>query len=143
MSKWDKNRFTEHMTENCSREVAKIGNAIIDFSEKYADEVSWGRGNDHGTLTFRCNSDFGVLPLFHMTSEGTLNIQVNFLRSKGVPRQILLDVVRKLESNFLREYDAVMYDVDTFEPISELFFTSSQVDKFLNTIEGCCYRLRQ
>jgi|TARA_B100001105_G_scaffold251581_1_gene241572 hypothetical protein len=143
MSKWDKNRFTEHMTENCSREVAKIGNAIIDFSEKYADEVSWGRGNDHGTLTFRCNSDFGVLPLFHMTSEGTLNIQVNFLRSKGVPRQILLDVVRKLESNFLREYDAVMYDVDTFEPISELFFTSSQVDKFLNTMEGCCYRLRQ
>ena len=131
------------MTENCSREVAKIGNAIIDFSEKYADEVSWGRGNDHGTLTFRCNSDFGVLPLFHMTSEGTLNIQVNFLRSKGVPRQVLLDVVRKLESNFLREYDAVMYDVDTFEPISELFFTSSQVDKFLNTMEGCCYRLRQ
>ena len=131
------------MTENCSREVAKIGNAIIDFSEKYADEVSWGRGNDHGTLTFRCNSDFGVLPLFHMTSEGTLNIQVNFLRSKGVPRQILLDVVRKLESNFLREYDAVMYDVDTFEPISQLFFTSSQVDKFLNTMEGCCYRLRQ
>ena len=143
MSKWDKNRFTEHMTENCSREVAKIGNAIIDFSEKYADEVSWGRGNDHGTLTFRCNSDFGVLPLFHMTSEGTLNIQVNFLRSKGVPKQVLLDVVRKLESNFLREYDAVMYDVDTFEPISELFFTSSQVDKFLNTMEGCCYRLRQ
>ena len=143
MSKWDKNRFTEHMTENCSREVAKIGNAIIDFSEKYADEVSWGRGNDHGTLTFRCNSDFGVLPLFHMTSEGTLNIQVNFLRSKGVPRQVLLDVVRKLESNFLREYDAVMYDVDTFEPISQLFFTSSQVDKFLNTMEGCCYRLRQ
>jgi len=143
MSKWDKNRFTEHMTENCSREVAKIGNAIIDFSEKYADEVSWGRGNDHGTLTFRCNSDFGVLPLFHMTSEGTLNIQVNFLRSKGVPRQVLLDVVRKLESNFLREYDAVMYDVDTFEPINELFFTSSQVDKFLNTMEGCCYRLRQ
>ncbi len=143
MSKWDKNLFTEHMTENCSREVAKIGNAIIDFSEKFADEVSWGRGNDHGTLTFRCNSDFGVLPLFHMTSEGTLNIQVNFLRSKGVPRQVLLDVVRKLESNFLREYDAVMYDVDTFEPISELFFTSSQVDKFLNTMEGCCYRLRQ
>ena len=86
MSKWDKNRFVEHMTENCSREVAKVGNAIIDFSEKHADEISWGRGHEHGTLTFRCNSDFGVLPLFHMTSEGALNIQVNFLRSKDVPR---------------------------------------------------------
>jgi len=52
-------------------------------------------------------------------------------------------MVRKLESNFLRDYDAIMYDVDTFEPINELFFTSSQVEKFLNTMEGCCYRLRQ
>lgn len=143
MSKWDKNRFVDHMTENCSREMAKIGNAIIDFSEKHSDELSWGRGNDHGTLTFRCNSDFGVLPLFHMTSEGALNIQVNFLRSKGVPKQVMLDMVRKLESNFLRDYDEVMYDVDTFEPMDELFFTSTQVDKFLNTMEGCCYRLRQ
>jgi len=143
MSKWDKNLFVDHMTNNCSREVAKIGIAIIDFSEKHADELSWGRGNDHGTLTFRCNSDFGVLPLFHMTSVGTLNIQVNFLRSKGVPKQVILDIVRKLESNFLRDYDELMYDVDTFEPMDELFFTSTQVDKFLNTMEGCCYRLRQ
>jgi len=44
MSKWNKNRFTDHMMENCSREVAKVGNAIIDFSEKHADELSWGRG---------------------------------------------------------------------------------------------------
>jgi hypothetical protein len=78
-----------------------------------------------------------------MTSEGNLNIQVNFLRSKDVPKQVMLDMVRKLESNFLRDYDVVMYDVDIFEPINELFFTSSQVDKFLNTMEGCCYRLRQ
>ena len=25
MSKWNKNRFTDHMMENCSREVAKSG----------------------------------------------------------------------------------------------------------------------
>ncbi len=143
MSSWTKNRFLDHMTENCSREVAKVGRAIIEFSEKNADELTWGRGNDHGTLTFRCNSDFGVLPLFHMTSHGTLNIQINFLRSKNVPRQVMLDMVRKLESNFLRDYDEIMYDVDTFEAIDELFFTSSQIEKFLNTMEGCCYRLRQ
>lgn len=131
------------MRANCSQEVAKVGNAIIEFSEKHSDEISWGRGSDHGTLTFRCNSDFGVLPLFHMTSEGMLNIQINFLRSKGISKQIMLDMVRKLESNFLRDYDEIVYDVDTFEPIEELFYTSTQVEKFLNTMEGCCYRLRQ
>ncbi len=143
MSSWTKNRFLDHMTKNCSREVAKFGREIIEFSEKNADELTWGRGNDHGTLTFRCNSDFGVLPLFHMTSHGTLNIQINFLRSKNVPKQVMLDMVRKLESNFLREYDETMYDVDTFEAMDELFFTSTQIEKFLNTMEGCCYRLRQ
>lgn len=143
MSSWTKNSFIDHMTETCSREVAKVGRSIIEFSEKYADELTWGRGNDHGTLTFRCNSDFGVLPLFHMTSNGTLNIQINFLRSKDVPKQVMLDMVRKLESNFLRDYDEIMYDVDTFEPMDELFFTTTQVEKFLNTMEGCCYRLRQ
>ncbi len=143
MANWTKESFVDHMTENCTREVAKIGRAIIKFSEENADEITWGRGQDHGTLTFRCNSDYGILPLFHMTSNGTLNILINFLRSKEVPRQVMLDMVRKLESNFLREYDEVMYDVDTFEAMDELFFTSSQVDKFMNTIEGCCYRLRQ
>ena len=143
MSKWDKNRFTEHMTENCSREVAKIGNAIIDFSEKYADEVSWGRGNDHGTLTFRCNSDFGMLPIFHMTSDGQLNLQVNFLREKELPKQVMRDMIVKMESNFLRDYDAFSYPVDSYEEMEYMFHTYNQVDKFLSTVEGVVYRLKQ
>ena len=56
--------------------------AIIEFTEKFADDVSWGRGTDHGTLTFRCNTDIGPLPLFHLTSSGQLNLQINFMRSK-------------------------------------------------------------
>jgi hypothetical protein len=56
---------------------------------------------------------------------------------------VLRDMVVKLESNFMREYDTEMYPNDTFEPIEELFHTKSQITKFLKTIEGCAYRLKQ
>ena len=49
----------------------------------------------------------------------------------------------KLESNLLREYDTEMYPIDSFEPVEDLFNTKSQVIKFLKTIEGCVYRLKQ
>ena len=61
MSNWDKSSFIENMRENCSREIAKIGEAIIQFSETHASDISWGRGTDHGTMTFRCDSDDGNL----------------------------------------------------------------------------------
>ncbi|MBT5440762.1 MAG: hypothetical protein HOK88_05505, partial [Candidatus Marinimicrobia bacterium] len=101
MSKWNKEQFVEDLRNKCSREIAKIGEKIIEFSEEHASEMSWGRGDDHGTFTFRCNSDFGILPLFHMTSDGQLNMQVNFLREKEIPKIVLRDMLVKMEANFL------------------------------------------
>ena len=143
MSNWDKKQFINHLREQCSREVAKIGVSIIEFSEKYADDISWGRGLDHGTLTYRCNTDVGTIPLFHMTSIGQLNLQINFMRNKEIPPMVIRDVVLKLESNFLRDYDEIEYPSDVFVPIDELFHTENQVEKFLKTMECCTYRLRQ
>ncbi len=143
MANWTKESFIEELRNNCSREVAKVGERIIEFSEEHSDEISWGRGNEHGTLTFRCTSDFGMLPLFHMTTEGQLNLQINFLRSKELPKMVMRDMIFKLEANFLRDYDPEMYPIDTYEPMDELFHTYSQVEKFLSTMEGCVYRLKQ
>ena len=143
MSNWDKNLFIDHLREKCTREVAKVGVAIIEFTEKFADDVSWGRGTDLGTLTFRCNTDVGPLPLFHMTSSGQLNLQINFMRSKDIPPMVLRDVVLKLESNFIRDYDEIEYPSDVFVAIDELFHTENQLEKFLKTMEGATYRLRQ
>jgi hypothetical protein len=143
MSKWNKETFIEDLRAKCSRETAKIAERIIEFSEQHADEITWGRGHDHGTMTFRCESDFGVLSLFHLTSEGQLNLQVNYLRSKELPKQVMRDMIVKLEANFLRDYDEMNYPVDSYVPIEELFHTYSQVEKFLSTIEGCVYRLKQ
>jgi len=55
----------------------------------------------------------------------------------------LRDIIVKLESIFLVEFDEEMYPTDTFEPMNELFHTSNQVEKFLKAIEGCTYRLKQ
>ncbi len=143
MSNWDKKLFVNHIREHCTREIAKIGVSIIEFSEKFADDISWGRGSDHGTLTFRCNTDVGSMPLFHMTSTGQLNLQINFLRNKEIPPMVLRDLLIKLESNFLRDYDEEEYPSDIFVPMDQLFHTENQVEKFLKTMEGATYRLRQ
>jgi|TARA_Y100000031_G_C8060033_1_gene310191 hypothetical protein len=143
MSKWNKEKFLIDLEENCSREVVKITKEIIKFSENNSEHLSWGRGSEHGTMTYRCFSDVGLLPLFHINSEGNINLQINFLRNKDIPKMVLRDMVVKLESNFMREYDTEMYPNDTFEPIEELFHTKSQITKFLKTIEGCAYRLKQ
>ena len=143
MSKWNKQSFISDLEEKCSREVVKTIRKIIDFSEKHSENLSWGRGEDHGTMTFRCMSDMGLLPLFHINSDGNINLQINFLRSKNIPKMVLRDMVVKLESNLLREYDTEMYPIDSFEPVEDLFNTKSQVIKFLKTIEGCVYRLKQ
>ncbi|MDA9946272.1 hypothetical protein N9E12_00330 [Candidatus Marinimicrobia bacterium] len=143
MSNWDKSSFIEHMRGNCSREIAKIGEAIIEFSEKHGSDISWGRGSEYGTMTFRCECDEGHLPLFHITSTGQLNLQINFMRSKEIPPMVIRDVVIKLESNFLRDYDEEGYPSDVFVPMDDLFHTQSQVDKFIKTMEGATYRLKQ
>ena len=143
MSNWDKNLFIDHLREQCTREVAKVGVMIIEFSEKHADDISWGRGSDHGTLTYRCDTDVGAVPLFHMTSIGQLNLQINFMRSKEIPPIVIRDVVIKLESNFLRDYDEDGYPSDIFVSMEDLFHTQSQVDKFIKTMEGATYRLKQ
>jgi len=143
MVTWDKQSFTDELRQNCTREVTKVGMELIEFSEKHADNITWGRGNGKGTLTFRCESDSGLLPLFHLSSDGKLNILINFLRSKDIPKQVIRDVVIKLESNFLRDYDEELYPSDVFENVDNLFHTKSQLEKFLETMEGVVYRLKQ
>ena len=47
MSKWTKEDFIDDLRNKCNREIAKIGEKIIEFDEEYASEISWGRGDDH------------------------------------------------------------------------------------------------
>ncbi|MAG21105.1 MAG: hypothetical protein QF613_01165 [Candidatus Marinimicrobia bacterium] len=141
--KWNKQKFIKELQKEASREVVKVGERLCDFTESAADEASWGRGSEYGTLTYKSQSDHGLISLFQMTSRGQIKFQINNLRQKGVAKPILRDYLIKLESNFLRDYDEENYPIDSFEEIIELFTTSTQLDKFITCIEGVTYRLRQ
>ena len=141
--KWEKSNFLEDLRTHTSREIAHIGEEICNFSEDEADEVTWGRGAEYGTMSFRSKSDFGLVSLFQITSKAQIKFCVNLLRQKDVPKNIMRDYVIKLESNFIRDYDKLNYPVDTFEDMNDLFTTNSQVDKLKQCIEGIDYRLRQ
>ena len=52
-------------------------------------------------------------------------------------------MIVKLEANFLRDYDDESYPSDSYENMEYLFHTYTQVDKFLGTVEGVVYRLKQ
>ena len=93
MKKWDKNVFVNDLQKNCSREVVKVCRQIIDFSEEHASLLSWGRGTEYGTMTFRCSSDVGDVPIFHLSSDGRVNLQINFLRGKDLPKMVLRDMI--------------------------------------------------
>ena len=120
MTQWSKESFINHINETCENDIVIICLDLIDFSEKTSDELSWGTGDDFGTMTYRCNSDYGILPLFRLSSNGKINLQINFLRSKNIHKQVLQDIIIKLESNFLRDYDEESYPSDSYEPLEEL-----------------------
>ena len=143
MTQWSKESFINHINETCENDIVIICLDLIDFSEKTSDDLSWGTGDDFGTMTYRCNSDHGMLPLFRLSSNGKINLQINFLRSKNLHKQVLQDMIIKLESNFLRDYDEESYPSDSYEPLEELICTKPQLDSFIKTIEGCTYRLKQ
>ena len=143
MGKWSKKMFVNHINETCENDVAMICLELIDFSEKTSDELSWGTGEDFGTMTYRCNSDYGLLPLFRLSSNGKINLQLNFLRSKNLHKQVLQDMIIKFESNFLRDYDQESYPSDSYEPLEDLICTNKQLHSFMKAIEGCTYRLKQ
>ena len=130
MSKWTKDQFVEDMRNKCSREIAKIGEKIIEFSDTHASEVTWGRGDGHGTFTFRSDSDVGVLPLFHMTSNGQMNLQINFLREKELPKQVMRDLVVKIE-------EKVVKILSLYEDLkNERDNLAKECDRLTNTIDS-------
>ena len=143
MSKWSKKTFIEHLNQCCENDVAMNCIELVNFSERKSDEISWGHGDGFGTMTFRCDSDYGLLPLFRLSSNGKINLQLNFLRAKNLHKQVLDDMIIKFESNFLREYDPNSYPSDSYEPLENLICTHNQLETFMKTIEGCTYRLKQ
>ena len=144
MSKWNKDTFIPVVKDNCNPTISNIIVDLVNFSIAEADVVNWGRGEGYGTMTYKCKSeDYGLIPLFHLTTNGQIKIPINFLRSKVRKKEIINDLQLKLESNFMMYFDEETCSTDVFYKIEDLFIIKAEVDKFIFTIQGIAARLHQ
>ena len=144
MSKWNKDTFVSTLKEICNSNISNVIVDLINFSESDADTVTWGRGEGYGTMTFKCKSeDYGIIPLFHITTNGQIKFPINFLRSKIRKKEIINDFQLKLESNFMMDFDEESCPSDIFYKIDELFIMKVEVEKFIFTVRNISARLHQ
>ena len=144
MAKWDKDLFIKTIKESCQTRISNIVVDLVKFTEDEADSVSWGRGEGYGTMTFKCKSiDYGLIPLFHLTSNGQIKFPLNLLKQKINKKEIIREYQLKLESNFMMYFDEEVYPTDIFYTIDELFVMQIEVQKFILTIQGLSARLHQ
>ena len=129
MSKWNKDTFVSTLKKICNSNISNVIVDLINFAESDADTVTWGRGEGYGTMTFKCKSeDYGIIPLFHITTNGQIKFPINFLRSKIRKKEIINDYQLKLESNFMMDFDEESCPSDIFYNIDELFIMKVEVD---------------
>ena len=144
MVKWNQDLFIKTIKDQCQVRISNIVVELVKFAETDADIISWGRGEGYGTMTFKCKSfDYGILPLFHLTSNGQIKFPLNLLRQKITKKEIVNDYQLKLESNFMMYFDDEMYPSDIYYTIDELFVMQIEVKKFILTIQGISARLHQ
>ena len=144
MAKWDHDIFIKSVKESCQTHISNIIVELVKFSDAEADIITWGRGEGYGTMTFKCKSiDYGIIPLFYITSNGQIKFPLNLLKMKINKKEIVNDFQLKLESNFMMYFDEEKYPIDIFYSIDELFVMHSEVQKFMLTIHGISARLHQ
>ena len=144
MAKWNKKTFLLSLKDSCMPHIINIVIDLIKYADDVADVITWGRGEGYGTMTFKCKSgDFGVVPMFHVTTGGQIKFLLNHMRSKVRKKEILRDFQLKLESNFMMNFDEEEYNSDIYYQVDDLFNTKSDIDKFKSTIDGITARLKQ
>ena len=132
------------MIYSCYPHISNIVIDLVNFAHGNADNLSWGKGKQQGTMVFKCKSDdFGMVPLFHLTTDGQIKFQLNYMRSNVSKKEIVRDFQLKLESNFLMDLDEEEYPSDLFHEVDELFNIKHEVEKFEDTIQGISARLKQ
>ena len=95
-------------------------------------------------MRFKCKTDdFGVLPLFEVTTNGQINFLINSLRSKVRKREILRAYQLKLESNFMIDFSPEFYPSDVYHEVDDVFTIKHDVDKFVDTFQTISDRFHQ
>ena len=144
MTKWDKDTFIKKAKTECAAHISNVILDLVKFTEEHADIIQWGKGAGQGTMRFKCKTDdFGILPLFEITTHGQINFLINSLRSKVRKREILRAYQLKLESNFMIDFSPEFYPSDVYHQVDDVFTIKHDVDKFVDTIQVISDRLHQ
>jgi|TARA_Y100000996_G_scaffold338810_1_gene275659 hypothetical protein len=144
MVKWNKENFIKTVKTNCFGHTTNVIVDLVNFSEDTADNLSWGKGENCGTMTYKCKSeDYGLIPLFNLTTNGKIKFHINYMRDKIGAAEIIKDYQLKLESNFMMDFDSELYPSDLSHKIEDLFNIKTEVDRFQDAISGISARLRQ
>ena len=144
MVKWNKENFIKTVKTNCFGHTTNVIVDLVNFSEDTADNLSWGKGENCGTMTFKCKSeDYGLIPLFNLTTNGKIKFHINYMRDKIGAKEIIKDYQLKLESNFMMDFDSDLYPSDLSHKIEDLFNIKTEVNRFQDAISGISARLRQ
>jgi len=144
MVKWNKENFIKTVKTNCFGHTTNVIVDLVNFSEDTADNLSWGKGENCGTMTFKCKSeDYGLIPLFNLTTNGKIKFHINYMRDKIDAKEIIKDYQLKLESNFMMDFDSNLYPSDLSHKIEDLFNIKTEVNRFQDAISGISARLRQ
>ena len=143
-NKWNKENFIKTVKSNCFGHTSNVIVDLVNFSESTADNLSWGKGESCGTMTYKCKSeDYGLIPLFNLTTNGKIKFHINYLRDKVESKEIVKDYQLKLESNFMMDFDSHEYPSDLSHKIEDLFNLKTEVDRFQADISGISARLKQ
>ena len=143
-NKWNKENFIKTVKTNCFGHTSNVIVDLVNFSESTADNLSWGKGENCGTMTYKCKSeDYGLIPLFNLTTNGKIKFHINYLRDKVESMEIVKDYQLKLESNFMMDFDSLEYPSDLSHKIEDLFNLKTEVDRFQADISGISARLKQ
>ena len=143
-NKWNKENFIKTVKTNCFGHTSNVIVDLVNFSESTADNLSWGKGENCGTMTYKCKSeDYGLIPLFNLTTNGKIKFHINYLRDKVESKEIVKDYQLKLESNFMMDFDSLEYPSDLSHKIEDLFNLKTEVDRFQADISGISARLKQ
>ena len=69
-NKWNKENFIKTVKTNCFGHTSNVIVDLVNFSESTADNLSWGKGENCGTMTYKCKcEDYGLIPLFNLKTE--------------------------------------------------------------------------
>ena len=118
MVKWNQDLFIKTIKEQCQTRISNIVVDLVKFAELEADIITWGRGEGHGTMTFKCKSiDYGVIPLFHLTSNGQIKFPLNLLKQKITRKEIVKELDLK---GYLSKSEQYLHKVGVSERTKEV-----------------------